>query len=41
MSISLDLVLEKADVDDPGPGVREVTVEQTVELPATQLAAGG
>ena len=41
MSISLDLVLEKADVDDPGTGVREVTVEQTVELPATQLAAGG
>ena len=41
MSITLDLVLDKADADAPGPGVREVTVEQTVELPADQLAAGG
>ena len=41
MGIALDLVLEKGDVGDPGPGVREVSVKQTVELPGTQLAAGG
>jgi hypothetical protein len=39
--ITLELVLQKADLDDPGPGVREVTVKRTVELPANQLAAGG
>jgi hypothetical protein len=41
MSITLDLVLDKADAEAPGPGVRELTLEQTVELPAGQLAAGG
>jgi hypothetical protein len=41
MTITLDLVLDKSDADAPGPGVRELTVEQTVELPADQLADGG
>ena len=41
MGITLDLVLEKADGDAPGPGVREVSVRQTVELPESRLAAGG
>jgi hypothetical protein len=41
MGITLDLVLHKGDDGDPGPGVREVSLDQTMELPASQLAAGG
>jgi hypothetical protein len=41
LGITLDLLLHKGDADDPGPGVRELTVTQTVELPAAQLAGGG
>ena len=41
MTITIDLVLDKTDAEVTGPGVRELSVEQTVELPAGQLAAGG